>query len=108
MDLKRLETQDGPCISLGGALVVGEVADVCRRLLAERESADGALGLDLSGVTDIDTAGVQLLVAATRSREGAPAPFRIFSQSSVLQQALERLGVQRADALGLVEEPSDV
>ena len=56
--------------------------------------ADGAgLTLDLGQVCEIDSAGVQLLIAAARHAAAAGQPFALTGHSTAVQDAFELLGL---------------
>jgi len=73
---------------------VAAVADVLRASLAA-----GVLAVDASAVAAIDTAGIQLLLAAERSARERGIPARWLGASETLKAAASALGV--ADALSL-------
>ncbi len=55
-------------IALAGEVTVYNAGDVCDRLIAALDETDD-VDVDLSQVTEIDSAGVQLIVAAKREAE---------------------------------------
>lgn len=67
----------------------GEVANLLRAALGSRD-----LRLDASDVSTVDTAGVQLLVAAIASARRAGAKHEWLAASPALRDAARRLGVE--------------
>jgi anti-anti-sigma factor len=69
------------CLSLQGELTIYAVAEVKSALL---EALDGAMELeiDLAGVTEIDTAGLQLLLAAKGEALASGLPLRLSGHSA--------------------------
>ncbi|WP_030443761.1 STAS domain-containing protein [Actinoplanes subtropicus] len=74
-------------VELDGELTIQTAAEECPRLLAVVEK-DAMVRVGLAGVTEIDTAGVQLLLAVRRSAErvGGVAEFR--DASDAVREAL--------------------
>jgi anti-anti-sigma factor len=58
-------------LALTGELTVYHAADIRQTLLAALAEHPDGLDIDLSGVTEIDSAGVQLLMAAKQALGGA-------------------------------------
>jgi anti-anti-sigma factor len=54
---------------------------------------EGALEIDLADVTEIDTAGVQLLLLAQREARAVSRPFRLAAASPAVTEALALLGL---------------
>lgn len=55
-------------ITLAGELTIYTVAEIKARLIAAMDSADG-IEVDLSGITEVDTAGLQLMLIAKRNQQ---------------------------------------
>jgi len=94
-----MSAKDTPgVIALAGRLEIKDVARVQTQLLQALGAphADGALAIDLSGLETVDTAGVQLLLAAKREavRSGLRLDYR--GESSELRGVLELLGLREA------------
>jgi anti-sigma B factor antagonist len=85
-------------IALAGRLEIKDVERVQTQLLEALGAphADGALAIDLSGLESVDTAGVQLLLAAKReaARSGLRLVYR--GESRELRGVLELLGLREA------------
>ena len=83
---------DAP-LALGPELTIAQAAS-CRDQLVDALCAAGPdLALDLSAVTDIDSAGVQLLLSAQRSLAEAGARLVLQSVSETVRDALQVFGL---------------
>lgn len=83
----------------GPDLTIAVAAEQRSRLLSLLEAspaATGALQLDLSGVTDIDSAGVQLLLATQRSLAARGRALQLQAPSAAVRDALATFGLGAA------------
>jgi ABC-type transporter Mla MlaB component len=82
-------------LQLDATLEIGQVTETQRRLLGLIEGASAAT-VDVSRISSIDTAGVQLLVALRleAAERGTALEFR--GESSALAGALRLLGLEAA------------
>jgi anti-anti-sigma factor len=102
----RAETANGVCLAhVDGDMTIYTALD-CRVLLLQHLQSCTALDIDLSGVTEIDSAGVQLLIQARRHGVDLGKPVRLLNASAALQDmfALYRLeddlnGLEGGDGL---------
>jgi len=79
---------------LGNDLTIAAAA-ACRAQLAAALAAQaGDLTLDLSGVSEFDSSGLQLLLAARRSLAARGAALRIVAASATVRAALAVLGLE--------------
>lgn len=85
-------TEGAVQLALGGPMTIYEAAEHKRELLAAL-AAGGGLELDLSGVDEIDTAGLQLLVLARREGARTGQPVRITGHGPALTEALGCYGL---------------
>ena len=88
------QTLDGVCLArIDGDMTI-YTALACRDLLLQHLQSCSALDIDLSGVTEVDSAGVQLLIQARRHGAELGKPVRLLQPSPALQDmiALYRLG----------------
>lgn len=83
------------CIALQGELTIYDAIDI-KDELVDRLAANPALEVDLAGVTEIDTAGVQLLLMLSQEAERAGKPIKWLAHSHVVMQVLERLNLRSA------------
>ncbi|WP_404362970.1 lipid asymmetry maintenance protein MlaB [Marinobacter sp.] len=85
------------CMTVQGELTIyqaKEAAEVLRAAVGTGELAC----LDLSGVTELDTAGLQLLMVAARLKNNSGEPIGVTAASDVVQQALSFAGVSLAQS----------
>ena len=83
-------------LALGPDLTIASAAALRTRLLAALATAT-PLHLDLSAVEEIDSAGVQLLLAARRSLQASGRTWRVSAAPAVVVQTLAVLGLSVAD-----------
>jgi anti-anti-sigma regulatory factor len=81
--------------TLTGALTISAAADVRAQLL-QALAGEGALELDTTQVTDVDAAGLQLLLAACKSasQAGIPVQFPAQAQGDVVETSFKVLGLE--------------
>lgn len=77
-----------------GELTIQVAADQRVQLLAAVARHSDDLALDLSNISNCDSAGVQLLLATQRSVEQRGGQFGICAASDVVVQALKTYGLQ--------------
>ena len=77
---------------LGAATIA--FAATWRETLADAVNAGGNLTLDLGEVTDFDSAGVQLLLAARRSLAERGQRLQVATASPVVRDGLQVFGLQ--------------
>jgi anti-anti-sigma factor len=85
-------------LPVAGELTVQYAAEHKQALIGAVDSADweadgAALELDLSGVTEIDTAGVQLLLLAQREVDHRGGTFRLVQPAQPVLDALALAGL---------------
>lgn len=76
-----------PVLSIVGELTILTAGDVKTALLVALEGTD-ELTVDLSGVTELDTAGLQVLLLAKREAAGVAKTVRFRSPSEVVMTIL--------------------
>ena len=83
---------EAPVFTIAGELSIYRAAELCQALQAWLPQAlacgDDAVYLDLAEVSDIDTAGLQLLLALQRSAEDAGARLALQSASPTVMEVL--------------------
>lgn len=91
-------------VTLGPELTIAH-ASAWRDMLGEAlASTPGDLALDLSSVTDIDSAGIQLLLSARRSVVARGATLSVSSTTLLVRESLAVLGLDdQLEALGRSE-----
>ncbi|WP_346728233.1 STAS domain-containing protein [Rubrivivax gelatinosus] len=84
-----------PPLCIDGELTIYRASELRESLLAALATLDpGAdLELDLGGVTDMDSAGVQLLMAAQRSAAAADSRLSLAATSPAVADVLATLGL---------------
>jgi len=88
------EDQDGRCtLHLDGELTIYTAAQH-RATLLERLGACPELKLDLAGVTELDTAGLQLLLVLKREAQAQGRELRLVNHSQAVVEVLELLYMQ--------------
>lgn len=87
-------------LALGPELTIAFAAASHQQLAEALAGADAMLTLDLSGVTEFDSAGLQLLLATRRSLAARGRALRLAAPSPVVRDALGVFGLQQllADA----------
>lgn len=88
-------------VTLGPELTIAQ-ASAWRDMLADAlASTPGDLALDLSSVTDIDSAGIQLLLSARRSVVARGATLSVSASTPLVRESLAVLGLdEQLEALG--------
>jgi anti-sigma B factor antagonist len=83
------DTIDGIChASVNGEMTIYTAAE-CRPLLLQCLALCREAEIDLSGVTDIDSAGVQLLIQAKREGAAHGKPVRLVGHSAEVQEIID-------------------
>jgi anti-anti-sigma factor len=87
-------------IALDGELNIYRAADV-KTLLQTELKRCAALEVDLAGVTEIDSAGVQVLILAKLMARDEARELRLVHHSDAVREVFERLALERwfGDAL---------
>lgn len=88
-DLEFELTRDGDRLRLAGALNIHGAQALLAQLRPLLEESDPLLKLDLAGVTEIDTAGLQLLLIARRTAAARRRALAIVAASPVVRSVLE-------------------
>lgn len=78
-----------PVFRIEGELTIFRALELKQALLAD----PAPLEIDLSGVTDIDTAGVQLLMLAKKTAQAARRELRLVAHSPAVIEVFELLNV---------------
>ncbi|MEZ4524866.1 MAG: STAS domain-containing protein [Desulfobacterales bacterium] len=82
-------------LRLQGPLTVYEVGEMREVLLASLER-DQDLLVDIAGITDCDTTGVQLLAATRKKAEKDRKKLLMTGDSEAIRKAAERIGLSMA------------
>jgi anti-anti-sigma regulatory factor len=89
-----------PVLRIEGELTILRAAELKAALLADPPPTE----VDLSGVTEIDTAGVQLLMLADREARAAGRSLRLVSPSAAASEVLDLLRLPLCQAVTTAEE----
>ena len=91
---------------LDGELSIYRAAELKERLLDALAATDAVLEVNLAGVHEIDTAGVQLLMLTRREAAASGRRLRLVAHSAPVLAAFEllNLGSYFGDALLVVED----
>jgi anti-sigma B factor antagonist len=76
-----------------GELTIYRAAEL-KPLLLALPAGDAPIQIDLAQVSEIDTAGVQLLLLSRREAESLSRPWQICAASSAVGEALGLLGLR--------------
>ncbi|SFF16745.1 STAS domain-containing protein [Paracidovorax wautersii] len=76
-------------LPLDGELNIYRAAELRLVLLAAISDSPAGLDIDLSGVSEIDSAGVQLLLAARRDLQARGVPLRLVEPSAEVRQLFD-------------------
>jgi anti-anti-sigma factor len=80
-------------VSIEGELSIYRAAELKAHLLAAVESGD-AVELDLSKVTELDSAGLQLVLLTAREAKSAGRRFAITARSPQVDEVLQLCGLE--------------
>ncbi len=78
-------------LQLEGDLTIYQAAELKTRLLAALDQAPTTLELDLAGVTEIDSAGVQLLLLVRRMAAASQRELRLTGHSAPVREVFQLL-----------------
>lgn len=102
MTIERFDAHDAIELTVRGELDIHAVADACA-LLTRTLSARRDLRIDLSRVSGLDSAGVQILLAARRAAEHGGCRFELVSPSAEVREVMELLQLGALFGAGPVE-----
>jgi len=105
MGITTKSDKDKFSVCIDGELTIYTVQEYKKSLL-EKFSADKALELDLNGVDEIDTSGLQLLAAIAKQLSENGSEMSISSLSDVAREALESSRLMAAMKCDVQVEPS--
>ncbi|MES2152213.1 MAG: STAS domain-containing protein [Pseudomonadota bacterium] len=93
-------------LRLDGALTIYRAVELKQQILTAQ--AQGALEIDLSGVTEIDAAGVQLLMLAKRFASSQQQELRLVAPGPAVLELFELLSLATyfGDQLGAFDAPA--
>ena len=87
--MAKKKKMDEYVLKIDGPLTIHEAQDVHKEMVQALKDA-GSIKLDMSHVTDCDTAGVQLLYSVMKTTKASKKNFVIAGHSQAVQEALNR------------------
>jgi len=100
MAITRKKGKDNSVLVFDGEITIYTVAQLKNELFAELDSFPEKITLDLQAVTEIDTAGVQLLLFAQKIFTGATRQVFISKSNELVDAVFARLDVSSHFAKG--------
>ena len=88
MSIKVKTNGTQQCITLTGELTIFSVSELWQSLQLTLSNAQG-VEIDLLGVSDIDTAGIQLLMMTTKLGQDRDTPVRFLNHSQAVIDGLD-------------------
>ena len=88
MSAESCDGARGPILAFNGELTIYTAVESRKRLL-EALAGEGAVEVDLSGVTEIDSAGLQLLIMAKKEANLAGRGIRFVNHSSPVVELID-------------------
>lgn len=79
-------------LRIEGEMTIYRALELKQTLLARLEEA-AAVEIDLGGVAELDTAGVQILILARKSAQAGQRELRLVAQSPAVAEVLELLNL---------------
>jgi anti-anti-sigma factor len=76
------------CITLSGELTIFTASELWQSLQLTLKNAEG-VEIDLLGVSDMDTAGIQLLMMSSKSGQDKSSPVRFLNHSQAVLDGLD-------------------
>lgn len=83
----------GAMLRLAGEVTIYQAAQLKQDLLAALDGCGSGLALDLAQVTELDTAGLQLLLAARETARARRQALRLEAPSAAVLEVLELVGL---------------
>jgi len=80
-------------LTIEGEMSIYRAAELKERLIDALGEADAVLEVDLAGVTEIDTAGVQLLMLTKREADASGRRLQLLAHSRAVATAFELLNL---------------
>jgi len=100
-------SDDVTLLPLDGELNIYRAAELRLVLLAAISDSPAGLDIDLSGVSEIDSAGVQLLLAARRDLKARGVPLRLVAPSAEVRQLFDLFDLS-GEHLADASQPADL
>jgi anti-sigma B factor antagonist len=94
MNISRKKSKDTSTLAFEGDFTIYNVTEVKNEIFADYEKLADRVALDLSGVTELDTAGVQLLLFAKKFFDSVHRTLFIVKSNESVESVLTRLDVR--------------
>jgi anti-sigma B factor antagonist len=96
-------------LTLAGELTIYRAAELKHTVLDALAATDTGLEVDLAGVTEMDTAGLQVLMVAKKAAARRELPLRLVGHSPAVLEVFELLNVAAhfGDPLVIAERGSN-
>ena len=94
MNISRKKSKDTSTLIFEGDFTIYYVTEVKNDIFADYEKLADNIALDLEGVTELDTAGVQLLLFAKKFFNSVHRSLFIAKSNESVESVLARLDVQ--------------
>lgn len=98
MDIEKTQSDGKGSLKISGAMTIYEASDLRDQLLACLNEYD-AIVLDMQGVQDCDTAGIQLLCAAQKSAQQMGKSFSLLGPAAKVVEAARNAGLDLENAI---------
>lgn len=95
-------------LQIAGELTIYRAAELKELLLQELAQSSGPLDIDLSGVTEMDVAGLQVLMMAKQAAQGLQRDLHLVNHSPAVVEVFDVLNVASffGDPLVISESPA--
>ena len=98
MGFEREDKEGNIRLKIEGPMSIYEVATLREELSACLENSEG-LELDIEGVTDCDTAGIQLIYAARKTAEQGEKQFHVTGAPQTVLDTLRSAGLKMDEVI---------
>lgn len=100
MSISRKKTKDNSVLAFDGDITIYTVSQLKEAIFSEPENLSKNIALDLQSVTEIDTAGVQLLLAVQKIFSATGKQVSIGKSNDLVDAVFDRLDIRPHFAKG--------
>jgi anti-sigma B factor antagonist len=93
MNITQKNTKSGTSLSVEGELTIYSVNQAKQEMLHDYSNFSGQVALDLHKVSELDTAGVQLLLFLEKFLQGLDKKLYLVKSNSHVDEILDVLGI---------------
>lgn len=90
---EKKNENDNPVIVLQGEMIINNIAE-CLEVILDKLTSEKPIQIDLLDVNKIDTAGLQLLLAARNSRKNDNMDVELINPSSEVERIFNLYGLE--------------